>query len=254
MRPTQSGNRLRGECLLGWISVHRKIVDNWVWKDKPFSFGQAWIDLIMMANHEDKEIVFEGKIVIVPKGSLHTSIVKLSDRFGWERKKTTRFLNLLETQKSITTKRTAHGTTITIENYCFYQNQEQQIGQQMDQHVGQQLDSTWDTNNKINKNNKIINKNYSVHFEAFWKAYPRKKEKAKAYKCYLSRLNEGFSEDELMKAAQAYSAECQSNRREERYIKLGSTFLGPDKPFVDYLKGVKEDEKIPEPTSSVRLW
>lgn len=146
-----------GDILDGWISVHRKITDNWVWKDKPFSYGQALIDLIMMANHKEMEILFDGKVVVVQRGSFHTSIVKLSERFGWERKKTTRFLNLLETQKTITTKRTAHGTTITIINYDFYQNHGQQKSQHTGQHVGQQKDSTWDTNNKDNNDNNVNN-------------------------------------------------------------------------------------------------
>ena len=83
--------------------------------------------------------------------------------------------------------------------------------------------------------------NYSVHFESFWNAYPRKKEKAKAYKCYNARLNDGYSEEELLTAAAEYAKECKKRKTEERYIKLGSTFLSASTPFVDYLK--KEGDK-----------
>ena len=83
--------------------------------------------------------------------------------------------------------------------------------------------------------------NYSVHFESFWNAYPRKKEKAKAYKCYNARLNDGYSEEELLTAATEYAKECKKRKTEERYIKLGSTFLSASTPFVDYLK--KEGDK-----------
>lgn len=83
--------------------------------------------------------------------------------------------------------------------------------------------------------------NYSVHFESFWNAYPRKKEKAKAYKCYNARLNDGYSEEELLTAATEYAKECKERKTEERYIKLGSTFLSASTPFVDYLK--KEGDK-----------
>lgn len=78
--------------------------------------------------------------------------------------------------------------------------------------------------------------NYSVHFESFWSAYPRKKEKAKAYKCYNARLKEGYSEEELLIAATGYAKECQERKIEERYIKLGATFLSASTPFVDYLR------------------
>ena len=85
------------------------------------------------------------------------------------------------------------------------------------------------------------NNNYSVHFESFWNAYPRKKEKAKAYKCYNARLKEGYSEEELLTAAVEYAKECKERKTEERYIKLGSTFLSASTPFTDYLK--KEGDK-----------
>lgn len=76
---------------------------------------------------------------------------------------------------------------------------------------------------------------YDANFESFWSVYPRKKEKAKAYQCYNARLNDGFSEDELLTAASKYAEECRKRKTDERYIKLGSTFLGANTPFVDYL-------------------
>jgi len=82
---------------------------------------------------------------------------------------------------------------------------------------------------------------YSANFTHFWEVYPKKKEKSRAYACYKARLNDGYSEDELLKAAQNYAQECKKEKREERYIKLAGTFLGPNTPFVDYLKGGDDD-------------
>ena len=89
--------------------------------------------------------------------------------------------------------------------------------------------------------------NYSVHFESFWNAYPRKKEKAKAYKCYNARLNDGYSEEELLTAATEYAKECKERKTEERYIKLGSTFLSASTPFIDYLKKEGDKSEAEEP-------
>ena len=36
----------------GWISIHRKILNNILWQDKPFSKGQAWVDLLLITNHK----------------------------------------------------------------------------------------------------------------------------------------------------------------------------------------------------------
>lgn len=83
---------------------------------------------------------------------------------------------------------------------------------------------------------------YSCAFEALWAAYPRKKEKANAYKCYKARLADGFSEDELMTAVKRYADECKARRTEARYIKLGATFLSSNTPFADYLGDYKPED------------
>lgn len=95
----------------------------------------------------------------------------------------------------------------------------------------------WYTQDRLDKDSKDKDNKYTCAFSEFWKNYPRKKEKSKAYKCYKARLNDGYSEDELLTACINYAAECEHEKREERYIKLGATFLGVNEPFADYLKG-----------------
>lgn len=109
---------------------------------------------------------------------------------------------------------------------------------------------TSEPQNRLDKNRIDKSNNYSVHFEEFWKVYPRKKEKAKAHKCYLARLKDGFSEEELLTAAQRYAEECREKRTEERYIKHGATFLSASTPFTDYL--AKGDENDGEPDNQDR--
>ena len=77
---------------------------------------------------------------------------------------------------------------------------------------------------------------YTPAFEQFWEAYPRKDEKANAYKKYKARLNDGFSEEELLRAAMAYAAQCKKLQTEKHYIKLAKTFLSESTPFVDFLR------------------
>lgn len=98
-------------------------------------------------------------------------------------------------------------------------------------------------NDNVNVNvNVLKDKTYTCAFEALWKAYPRKKEKAGAYKCYKARLADGFSEDELETAVKRYADECQRQKTEQKYIKLAATFLGPSTPFTDYLGKAEEND------------
>lgn len=80
----------------GWVPIHRELSGHWVWNEKPFSKGQAWVDLILAANHEVGKTAFDGGFIEIERGCLLTSEVKLASRWGWSRKKVHRFLELLE--------------------------------------------------------------------------------------------------------------------------------------------------------------
>ena len=77
---------------------------------------------------------------------------------------------------------------------------------------------------------------YPEGFQEFWKIYPRKTEKVKAFKMWKVALRHGAEEGELTKAARNYAAECDTKGRAEDYIKHPATFLGPNDHWRDYLK------------------
>lgn len=106
----------------GWIKIHRDLLDNELWSDKPFTKGQAWVDLLLLANHKDKNVLIGGHTEMVERGSFITSELKLMERWGWGRKKVKLFLNFLESQKMIERNANNKRTAITIVNYGFYQD------------------------------------------------------------------------------------------------------------------------------------
>lgn len=106
----------------GWICLHRKIMEHYLWDDKPFAKGQAWIDLIMLANHETKKRLYQGEIVEFKRGTVNLSMLALAERWGWDRKKVRSFLKVLERDGMVATKATTHRTTITLVNYGLYQD------------------------------------------------------------------------------------------------------------------------------------
>ena len=157
----------------GWISIHRKIQDNIIWNDKPFNRGAAWIDLIMLANHENKKIIFNGSMVEIKRGEKITSLRKLSERWGWSRGKTKKFLNLLKDENMIEFKTDHQKTTYKIVNYNVYQNEdldkratEKPLNDQQkatEKPLNDQQKATEkplnDTNNNINNYNNVNNNN-----------------------------------------------------------------------------------------------
>ena len=71
----------------GWIKLHRKITDHWLWEDKPFARGQAMIDLLILAGYNDQPKYVDGNLETVERGSMVTSIRRLCDRWGWSNSK-----------------------------------------------------------------------------------------------------------------------------------------------------------------------
>lgn len=105
----------------GWISLHREIQKHWLWADKPFSKGQAWIDLLLLANHKDNKFLLGNELIEVKEGSFITSELKLMERWGWGNTKVRNFLKLLETDGMIVKKTTTKQSAITIVNYSVFQ-------------------------------------------------------------------------------------------------------------------------------------
>ncbi|MEN6350774.1 MAG: hypothetical protein ABFD08_15440 [Syntrophomonas sp.] len=81
---------------------------------------------------------------------------------------------------------------------------------------------------------------YPEEFNQFWKLYPRKADKQAAFKKWMARKKEGHLPRDMLKAAINYAEECKKNKTEKNFIKHPKTFLGPDKPFLEFLG--KEDE------------
>ncbi|NNG67323.1 hypothetical protein [Caldanaerobacter subterraneus] len=81
---------------------------------------------------------------------------------------------------------------------------------------------------------------YTQEFDEFWEYYPRKIEKKRAFRAWKARLREGVDPEILIQACKNYAAYCTKQGLEQRYIKHASTFLGPDKPFEEYINGPPE--------------
>lgn len=106
----------------GWIRLDRKILDHWVYDDKPFCSLAAWIDLLLTASHSEKKFRLGKDLIQQSPGQLLTSQQKLSERWGWSRTKVNNFLNALELDGMIKRDSDSKKTAITIVKWGLYQN------------------------------------------------------------------------------------------------------------------------------------
>lgn len=78
--------------------------------------------MLMMANHEGRDVIVGKHVERVERGSFITSERKLAERWGWSKKRTTIFLKMLEKLNQIEPQKNHQRTAIKIVNYCIYQN------------------------------------------------------------------------------------------------------------------------------------
>ncbi len=142
--------------MAGWIKLHRKLSENNLWKETPFSRGQAWVDLILLANHQEGYIRKRGIKIALNRGQVGMSILGLAGRWGWSRGKVIRFMKELEREQQVVQQKSRLTTLTTIVNYDEYQGGGTTDGTTSDTTDGQQTDI-----NKNVKKDKNEKENYS---------------------------------------------------------------------------------------------
>ena len=153
----------------GWISIHRQLQKHWLWEDKPFSRGQAWIDILMLANHKDNKFRLGNELVEVKAGSFITSIEKLRIRWGWSNTKIVNFLKLLERDGMIVKKSDTKKTVITVENYALYQLQDETetMRERYESDAETIREHTNNNDNNDNNDNKLYDYDIAAVFTTF---------------------------------------------------------------------------------------
>ena len=202
----------------GWIRLHRKIMDNQLWLSEPFTRAQAWIDLLLLANHKAGHMRKRGVLVEIKRGQVGYSEESLADRWHWSRGKVRRFLKELKPVQQIDRKPVQQNpklsSLISITNYHLYQGSGTTDGT---------TDSTTDGHQTVqgtkkNKKNKNI---YTSDFLTFWAAYPRKIGKPTAFKAWQKN-----NLPSLENILQAIEQQKQTDQwKDERFIPHPSTWL-----------------------------
>lgn len=105
----------------GWIKVYRKIQDTDGYFDEAFCRNMAWIDLLLLANHEGNSFRVRGIKVNLKRGEIGFTAEKLGVRWKWSRGKVLRFLTELQKEGKIVQQKSRVTTLISIVKYEEYQ-------------------------------------------------------------------------------------------------------------------------------------
>jgi hypothetical protein len=105
----------------GGVWLAKALADHEVWKLDPCSRGQAWADLLLLANDQERKFMVRGNLVTVCRGQLGWSKVNLAKRWRWSVEKLNGFLEYLQMAGMIRVESNSLTTLITLSNYESYQ-------------------------------------------------------------------------------------------------------------------------------------
>lgn len=109
--------------MAGWIKLYRQIQESEIWETiQPFDIRSAWIDLLLLASHEDRNMIIGDQVVKVKRGQYVTSIRFLSQRWCWSKDRVSKCLTLLERLGMIDKHSDSKRTVVTIVNYGKFQD------------------------------------------------------------------------------------------------------------------------------------
>lgn len=105
----------------GWIKLYRSLTRHWLWQEKPFSKGQAWLDLLLLAGFQPRKIPMGQRILQLEAGELLISEASLMERWGWGKSRLRSFLKLLEEDGMLQRKPDGKRTVFFLTGYRDFQ-------------------------------------------------------------------------------------------------------------------------------------
>lgn len=145
----------------GFIKLFRELQAHWLWDDKPFSEGQAWVDLLMLVNHAPARFKHGSHFIKLNRGQTVSSTYKLAKRWGWGEKKARNYLQQLEEDNMITREATPRYTVFKVRNYASWQGETEDKKDALGTHSGVQNGRTESPGNTGTPGNRDALRTYS---------------------------------------------------------------------------------------------
>lgn len=114
----------------GWIKLHRKLLDNPVTM-KDTDHLAVWIYLLLNASHNEHPALFKGEKITLKPGQLITGRKSIALALHIDESKVERILKSLKSEQQIEQQTSSKNRLISITNWEFYQQSEQQNEQQV---------------------------------------------------------------------------------------------------------------------------
>ncbi|MFP7255936.1 conserved phage C-terminal domain-containing protein [Terribacillus saccharophilus] len=229
----------------GWIKLHRKLLDKPIWAESTTEQKTILVTLLMMVNYESNEWEWQGEKYTVKPGQVITSLESIAQASGKgvSVQNVRTALKRFEKYGFLTNKSTNKNRLISIENWGFYQQQDDEANKQ----INMQLTSNQQATNNYKEIKNLKNEKKKHYADVIF--YLNKKsgkdfspETADTQKFIDDRLSEGRTIEDFKKVIDNKCKQWLGNDN-EIYLRPKTLFKGDN--FEGYLnEGVRTKSKV----------
>lgn len=106
--------------MISWIKLFRDINKHWIWQNSDYL--KWWLDILLEVNHAPAKVVIKNKIYDCNRGEKLYSLDTWAYRWGTNKSKARRFLQLLQDDNMIVLKSETQTTRLIVCKYDTYQD------------------------------------------------------------------------------------------------------------------------------------
>lgn len=211
----------------GWIKVHRSLVEHDLWLSEPFTRGQAWVDLLLLANHKSGSIRRRGIKVNVRRGEVGMSLRELAGRWKWSLGKVQRYFEELKADTQIhyrtDTEKVSVTNLISLTNYEKYQLGDTETDTETGIKKGTETDTETGTEQECKEGKEEKDSLLLEFFGKLWSAYPRRDGRKAALRHFMATVKTQEDMDQINLALGNYLGHVEGTALQ--FIKTGSTWF-----------------------------
>lgn len=182
----------------GWIKLHRKIKNSWIYQDPEYL--KAWITILLEINHEPGKVLIKGTLFEYKAGESLNSLETWGQLFGrWSKGRVRRFFQMLINDQMIDTVSETITTRLSVCNWETYQKQRNTDETQTDPQTERTRNADGPQTRSI-KNEKNIKNIVPDHLKEIWPEFLKmrklikKQATERAQKNIIKKLD-NFSKD-----------------------------------------------------------
>jgi DNA-binding transcriptional regulator GbsR (MarR family) len=227
----------------GWIKLHRKIMDNPIYKRS--TLYHLFNHCLLSSNHKPQKLLYAGRVIQLDPGQFSTTTDEISKKTGIAKTTVYDGLKRLSNLNIISQKPERRKTIISVINWHSYQhkpNDSRMIPERYPNDARRKALSGKGLRTKQECKNERI---YTLQAAEIYSAYPRKADENNSLKSIQKLLKSGMDKKTLLRAVDNYKASIQRKGTKEDYIIQSNNFFGRAERYKEYLDAVEENKVNP---------